>query len=236
VKILLTNDDGISSPGIQKLVEKLRFRDHKVYVIAPETNRSGVSHALSLLRGPARLSPFGEDSFKCSGNPADCVLIGLMGALPEKPDIVVSGINQGANLGTDLVYSGTAAAARQASLLGIPSIALSLVSWENHYWDMAAAWSADNLEELLTWWKKDCFVNVNIPNLPEGPKGMLSAHPVVKRYDDHLTTVDDQRGSRWCFLILKDEIANMEEGSDHEAVTKGFASVSCIYNYNVVRN
>jgi len=233
MKILLTNDDGIDSEGIQLLANHLRKRGHRVYVIAPETNRSGISHAVSLLNGPVKLSSCGEDTWACSGYPADCILAGTMGALDEKPDLVLSGINRGANLGTDIIYSGTAAAARQASIAGYPAIALSLVGSGNFHWDMAASWSADHLEELLKYCEKHSFVNVNIPNNPGGPEGMSQARPAIKNYNDVLSVVDAPDRNRWCFLTAGKETATAETDNDWNTVSRNFVSISSVNVYAI---
>jgi len=234
MNILLTNDDGINSPGIQKLAEVLRSRSkHRIFIIAPDTNRSGVSHAISILHTPVKLTEAGEDAWSCSGFPGDCVIIGMKGALPERPHLVLSGINKGENLGTDIIYSGTAAAARQAGLAGIPAVALSLAGRGVFHWDMAASWAADHLEELISYWRKDTFVNVNIPNSPGGPEGMLATWPAVKIYKDTIEVMNAPDGSRWCFLQLMGESVVMEAGSDCDAVSRNFVSVSSVYNYPV---
>jgi len=235
MKILLTNDDGIDSAGIQRLAEILRSRGHKVYVIAPDINRSGISHAVSLLANPVKLSEHGEDSWACSGYPADCVIAGIMGALNDKPDAVLSGINKGANLGTDLIYSGTAAAARQASLAGIPAVALSLAGDDCYYWNMAALWSADHLEELLAYWENDTFLNVNIPNNPHGPGGIAETIPAKKNYNDSLSVMTAPDGNRWCFLAAGQETVTHETNNDWNTVARNFVSISRVYSYACVR-
>jgi 5'-nucleotidase len=234
--ILVTNDDGINSEGILKLAEALRRRGkYRVTVIAPDNNRSGISHAVSILNGPVKLSKMGEDTWSCTGYPADCVIVAMLGALAEKPDLVVSGINRGENLGTDIIFSGTAAAARQASLAGIPAVALSLAGSEVFYWDMAASWSAEHLEELLAYWKKDFFVNVNIPNSNNGPDGMIAARPAVKYYNDTIAVMNAPDGSRWCFLEDGRDFPVTEAGSDCDVVSRNFVSVSSVYNYPIVK-
>ena len=243
MKILLTNDDGIDSDGIQKLAETLRSRGHRVYVIAPDINRSGISHAVSLLNGPVKLSACGEDTWSCTGYPADCVIVGLLGALREKPDLVLSGINKGANIGTDIIYSGTAAAARQGSLSGIPAVALSLAGINDYstsganeyYWDMAASWSADHLEELKAYWERNTFVNVNIPNNPKGPEGMAITRPAIKNYNDAITVMDAPDGSRWCFIKAGKETAESGADNDWNTVSRNFVSVSRLHIYAVAR-
>ncbi|MCL2320141.1 MAG: 5'/3'-nucleotidase SurE [Treponema sp.] len=239
MNILLTNDDGVGSEGILKLADVLRSRKHRVYVIAPDSNRSGISHAISILHNPVKLFQLGEDTWSCTGTPADCVIAATLGALPEKPRLVLSGINRGANLGTDILYSGTAAAARQAGLVGIPAVALSLTgnyldSSAVFQWDMAASWAADHLEELAALWRPGTFVNVNIPNVPGGPGGMLMAWPAVKHYHDQLTVMAAPDNSRWCFLKGGNETAVTEAGSDCDVVSRNFVSVSSVVNLPAV--
>lgn len=235
MNILLTNDDGINSEGIRKLASLLRSGGkHRVYVIAPDTNRSGVSHALSILNGPVKMSDIEKDTWSCSGYPADCVIAGLKGFLPERPDLVLSGINRGANLGPDIIYSGTAAGARQGSLSGLPAIALSLVGEQPYHWDTAVSWVSDHLEELLAYWEKNTFVNVNIPNGESFPRGMTPAWPAVKSYSDKLSIMTAPDGSRWCFLEPGEETTVAETGSDCEVVAGKFVSVSTVYNYPAV--
>ena len=232
--ILLTNDDGINSEGIIKLAQALRLQGkHRVLVFAPDSNRSGISHALSLLYSPLKIIKTDEDTWKCSGNPADCVIVAMRGGIPVVPDLVLSGINQGENLGTDLVYSGTAAAARQASIMGVPSIALSLAGNGIFYWDMAATWVAKHLEQLRSYWKKDCFVNVNIPNSKEGPEGMKNTAPGIKTYQNTLTFIDSADGSRWCAMDFMNGVSKAQAGSDCDVVSRNFVSVSSVYNYPV---
>jgi len=242
MKILLTNDDGIDSDGIRKLAKALRCRGHKVYVIAPDVNRSGISHAVSLLNGPVKLSACGEDTWTCTGYPADCVIVGLLGALGEKPDLVLSGINKGANIGTDIIYSGTAAAARQGGISGIPAVALSLAGindystsvLKEYYWDMASSWSADHLEELMAFWERNSFVNVNIPNNPKGPEGIARARPAIKKYNDAITLLDAPDGNRWCFIKAGEESAESGTDNDWNTVSRNLVSVSLLHCYAVV--
>jgi len=127
MNILITNDDGIESEGLKTLARVLS-RDHRIMIVAPDGERSGKSHSISLGE-PVRMRRMGENALACGGTPADCVLFSILGAVPEKPDIVVSGINRGPNLGTDIIYSGTAAAARQAALMGYAAVAVSVTSF-----------------------------------------------------------------------------------------------------------
>lgn len=239
MKLLLTNDDGINSPGLLKLADALRSRGHSLTVIAPDSNRSGISHAITILNGPVKLNRLGDDTWSCAGTPGDCVIVGVMGKLPGmpegKPDLVLSGINQGENMGTDLIYSGTAGAARQASLFGLPAIALSLAGWDGYFWDMAASWSADHLEEFSALWRRNTFVNVNIPNRPGGPEGIKKTWPSVKRYRDSISIMKAQDGVSWAFLEGGEDGAPPEAGTDSDVVSGNYASVSSVFVYPVVR-
>ena len=240
MRILLTNDDGIESEGIRKLAENLRSTGkHEVFIIAPDRNRSGISHGVSIFSGPVKLKALNNNTWTCSGLPVDCIITGLK-IMNDPPDLVISGINRGANLGSDLIYSGTAAAARQASLKNIKSIALSLDGHSNHHWDMAVSWSVDNLEKLISFWREDSFVNVNIPNKPEGPIGYALTWPAKKVYRDAIEILEAPSGSNafdgrlFCFLIPKGETAVPEEGSDCDAVSRDLVSISPVYNYQVI--
>jgi 5'-nucleotidase len=230
MNILLTNDDGIDCPGLFLLAEALKKRGlHRIFVVAPDTDCSGFSHSIRFLRNPIKLSEKAPDTWTCSGSPADCVIMTLLGFLPEMPDLVISGINQGANLGTDLVYSGTAAAARQAGLAGIPGIALSLAGEGNFQWGMAVSWVMEHFDELQGFWKADTFVNVNIPNNPEGPAGLLAAFPALRIYHDKLSVYKAPGRDTWCFVDQGAVSTKHEEGSDCDAVAKNFAAVSPVF-------
>jgi 5'-nucleotidase len=233
MNILLTNDDGIDSPGLRLLAEALgKTERRRVFVLAPHTDRSGSSHSIGFLREPLKLSARGPDAWACSGSPADCVIAALLGGLPAKPDLIVSGINRGANLGTDLVYSGTAAAARQGGLGNIPSIALSLVGEGEFFWDMAVSWVVDHLEELRKMWIPGTFVNVNIPNSPGGPGGIERTFPARVIYQDVLS-IHQAGGHSWCFFEHGESHAEPEAGSDWDAVSRNLVSVSPVYVYPV---
>ena len=236
MNILLTNDDGVFSDGLQLLAKALRLGGkHRVIVAAPHINRSGVSHSLSILHNPVKLALLEEDTWSCTGTPADCVMAALKCICPERPDLVISGINHGENTGTDIVYSGTAAAARQASFSGIPALAFSLAGYKNHCWDMAVPWVLEHLEELKAIWRQDCFVNVNIPNREEGPAGMAMTWPAIKCYTDSLEMMNAPDGSRWCFLLPGQDKTVKQEGSDSDALSRNLVSVSLVYNYPIVR-
>jgi 5'-nucleotidase len=237
MNILLTNDDGIDCEGLTKFAAALREQGRRrILVIAPESNRSGVSQSISL-GGPLRLLRRGEDTWSCSGTPADCVMAGTLGGLPVMPDLVLSGINAGPNLGTDLIYSGTAAAARQAALHGIPGIALSLAGMppEPLLWDGAVSFAVERLDEFAGLWRKDTFLNINIPNIPGAPLGILTTFPAVRRYNDSLVFFTAPDGGDYCFVKGGAIITEPEPGSDFDAVSRNYASLSPVFIHPVVR-
>jgi 5'-nucleotidase len=237
LNILLTNDDGIGGLGLLLLAEALRgLKSHSIYILAPEGERSGVSNSISL-NSAIHIRELGDRTWSCSGSPADCVLTAVLGGLPVKPDLVVSGINAGANLGTDLVYSGTAAAARQAGLHGIPAIALSLVTLDGGpaFFENAAAFFRDHLEELASLWKEDTFINVNFPNSPEYSGSPAITYPSRRHYRDTLASFDAPDGSRYCFIQGGPVITEEEPGSDWDAVSQNRVSVSPVFIHPVVR-
>ncbi|MDR2177165.1 MAG: 5'/3'-nucleotidase SurE [Treponema sp.] len=236
MNILLTNDDGLESPGILLLASVLRKSGHRAVVLAPDRDRSGVSHSISFLGGPLVLKPRGEDTWSCSGLPVDCVVTAMLGGIPYKPDLILSGINRGANLGTDLLYSGTAAAARQGSLFDVPSIALSLADDGRDpvfYWDMAVSFSLSHLDELAARWKTGTFINVNIPNNPRGPGGLAPAFPSRRLYHDNLEMMEAPGGDRYCFYSAGEVTGTPQAGSDRDIVSQNLAAVSFIWTQPV---
>ena len=238
MKIFMTNDDGILSPGITLLAAALRNKGHRVVLLAPDVNRSGISHAITFLNGPCKIEKTGEDSWSCAGTPADCVIIALLGGIPGMkeffPDLVLSGINRGANLGTDIVYSGTAAAARQASLHGIPSIALSLLERDNAWhWEPAVNFFIEKLQFVCDFWKKDTFVNINFPNMPSQPAGFIPSFPAKRCYTDTIELYQSPQGDYYCFADGGKIGAKNEALSDYDTVSGNNASISAVYIHPV---
>jgi len=251
MRILLTNDDGADSPGILLLAEALRAAGHRVFMVAPASDASGLSHAISFFKGSRKLAEIGRDSYSFEGTPVDCVIAALRGGLPEldmdgagkaEPlGAVVSGINRGANLGTDIVFSGTAGAARQGAFYGIPSLALSLAADGSNgadggsgsdagwHWGPAVEFAARRLPEMLGRWRPDSFVNVNMPNRAEGPLGLERSFPALRAYRDRIEAVDGEGGCRHCSAKAEAVGGLAEEGSDLRAVSLGMASLSEIF-------
>lgn len=197
MKILVSNDDGYLATGIQALTDALdEIAD--IVVVAPDRNRSAASNSLTL-NDPLRVSRTGERRFRVNGTPSDCVHLALTGFLKEEPDLVVSGINHGANLGDDVIYSGTVAAAMEGRFLGYPSIAISLVGRELNHFDTAARVAAELVQRLgRRKLPSDLILNVNVPDLPYSElTGMEvvrlgfrhKSEPVVESVDPHGRTI-----------------------------------------------
>src|SRR6478736_2304374 len=165
MKILISNDDGYLAPGLKALVEALKPVASEIVVVAPDSNRSGSSNSLTLNR-PLSVFQAENGYYFVDGTPSDCVHVALTGGLSFRPDLVVSGINQGQNMGDDTLYSGTVAAATEAYLFGIPSIAFSQVEKGWLHLDAAAKVARDIVEFNLEVLPKPYLLNVNIPNLP----------------------------------------------------------------------
>lgn len=230
--ILLTNDDGIDSEGINTLYDLLKS-EHNVWIMAPDGERSGKSQSITL-HDAIRVSEVGERKFSCSGTPADCVAISMLGAIPDKIDLVISGINHGPNLGTDIIYSGTAAAARQAALKGCPAIAVSLVKYRPPYdFSQAALFIKENIEIFSNLWRKDHFVNINIPELLENGYDVEITHPSRRIYEDELISFNSPRGDMYYFLSGISIESSDLSGEDSSAVLKGNVSVSPVYLHPV---
>ena len=249
MRVLLTNDDGFSSPGVYLLAKALRNAGHRVFMVAPDSNRSGYSHSIQFLSGPVKLTEIEKDSWSCSGTPADCVIISLLGGIPEicistegikfnlekAPDLILSGINSGANLGTDIVYSGTAAAARQGSFFGIPSIALSLV--ENNgvwHWESVISYITENIKEFMKHWKTGTFVNINFPNIETKPFALVPVFPSIRCYNDRIVSYTSPEGDTYCFPKSGNAGNKPEDGSDWAEVLKNNAALSVVFSQPVV--
>lgn len=227
MRLLLTNDDGIRGEGLAALADALSA-DHEIWIVAPDSERSGTSNAISL-KSPSKVRQVAERAFSCSGMPADCALLGIIHLLPIRPDAVISGINHGPNLGTDLVYSGTAGAARQAAIMGVPGIAVSLATHVGPFrFGSAATFVRDALDELLGLWKPGTFINVNVPNLDKPPRDWSMSSVSDRSYSDEIREFVAPDGTRFCFLGDARVRTVEAEGSDAWTVERGEVSVSVI--------
>jgi 5'-nucleotidase len=208
-----------------------------VVVVAPDGDRSGIAHALSI-HHPVRIRERHGRSvktFSCSGTPADCVVVGSYEVFESPPDLVVSGINRGANAGDDISYSGTIAAANEALLVGVPSIAVSLaiawpVSSDEPYWTTAAQCASDLARRISTFdLPPTTLLNLNVPNVPpEILRGTRVTKQARKRYSDRTDRRTDPRGETYIWIWGTYDSADIEEGSDLAALRDGYASVTPI--------
>ncbi len=227
MRLLLSNDDGISSEGLRALEEALAPLG-TVYVVAPDREQSA---ALTLHR-PLRVERLGERRYCVDGTPTDCINLAVNGLLrSERPDYIVSGINYGSNLGDDVTYSGTVSAAMEGTLLGIPSIAISLAGRDRFDFSTAAAFAAELLRALRgRRLPRDTFLNVNVPALPrELIKGVRLTRLGKRRYGDVIVEKVDPRGKKY-YWIGGDEVGFVEdEGTDFSAIAQGMISVTPLH-------
>ncbi len=224
--LLVTNDDGIQAAGIQALIKALEPMA-EVVVVAPERERSALSHCISLHK-PLRLKEVAPNQYSCSGTPTDCVYIALNHVLERAPDLVVSGINRGANLGDDVTYSGTVGAAMEATLMGVQSVALSLISGQR--FEEAAQVSRRLCETALEKGvPKGSLINVNFPAEvgPQTPWTLTSLG--VRHYGRQVTKSLDPRGKPYFWIggahLGFDDIP----GSDCNAVRDGKVSLTPVH-------
>lgn len=228
VKILVSNDDGYLARGINALAEALaEIAD--VIVVAPDRNYSGASNSLTL-HSPLRVHEFGPDRYFVTGTPSDCVHLALSGFLDEDPDIVVSGINHGANLGDDVIYSGTVAAAMEGRFLGLPAIAVSLVGRHAENFATAASVAADLVRKLQEDpLPKDMMLNVNVPDLPiDRIRGVESTRLGFRHRSEPLVPMDDPQGQRVYWIGPAGEGQDAGPGTDFEAIERGAVAVTPI--------
>ena len=207
MNILVSNDDGIFALGIRTLANALAGAGHQVTVVCPDRERSATGHGLTLHR-PLRVEEVkgvfapAVTAWACSGTPSDCVKLALDAVLPTAPDFVVSGINHGANLGTDVLYSGTVSAAMEGVLEGIPAIAISLTSFSYKEFGPAAQFAVRLTQQLETHpLNLPILLNVNVPPVPSADiKGTVIARQGIRRYFDQFEKRVDPRGKTYYWL------------------------------------
>jgi len=225
-RILVTNDDGYFSPGIEALADAMG-QVGQVTIVAPQTEASAVGHALTLRR-PLRLELIRTGVYAVDGTPTDCVNIALSQLFPEPPDLIVSGINKGLNIGDDVTYSGTVAGALEGALLGYPAIAVSLQFSPDGYnfapaAAVAAALAAQLLERPLA---ARTFLNINVPSAPS-----QGIRVTVQAKRNHITKVNrriDPRGQAYFWIEEAQDDWEPHDRSDYQAVRDGFISVTPI--------
>lgn len=230
MRILLSNDDGVHAPGIKSLYRALS-PEYETFVIAPLEERSTTGHSISLDK-PLRLEKIENNIYGCSGFPGDCVLVGLGHLLKERrPDLVISGINRGANLGQDLYYSGTIAAAREAAFHKTRSIAVSLVLssvTEEYRFDVAATfvkWCLEvGLHELCA---PLSLININVPNIPlEEIKGCRLTEIGFRHYSEEIHARVDTRGREYFWIAGVHEGDHPNPKADCMAVNEGYIAIT----------
>jgi len=227
--ILVTNDDGVYSPGIQILAKRLRQLD-SVVIVAPDRERSAVGHSMTLHR-PLLIEEIKDSVYSVNGTPTDCVNIAVKGLLKETPRLVVSGINKGPNLGDDVTYSGTVAGAIEARLLGVPSLAVSLAARNDFRFaeaaEVAARAAAMIFEHGLT---EGTLLNINVPNLPITEIRGTAITRLGKRIY-HQMTVErvDPRGKRYYWIGGGEPDWEREEGTDFDAIDHKLVSITPLH-------
>ncbi len=232
MNIFLTNDDGYLSYGILGLAEKLSEK-HNVTVVAPHNPQSGAGHALTMHK-PLRIKHFSDLSekhqiavYSCSGKPADCAKIGIDKVIKEKPDLVLSGINLGANLGTDVIYSGTVSGALEAAMMGYRAMAVSLDNYEGQHMDTAIRFIAEFIEKYpIDTMVKDYILNINVPAVAfEDIKGIKVASLGEVRYENDITVGIDPFGNDY-YWIGGRKLLPLPGDKDVNFIKEGFVTVT----------
>jgi 5'-nucleotidase len=227
MRILITNDDGIHAPGLDACETIARALTDEVWIVAPESDQSGVSHSLSL-NDPLRLREVGERHFAVRGTPTDCIIMGVRHLMNDVPDLVLSGVNRGRNCAEDVTYSGTVAGAMEGTVLGIPSFALSqayAVSTKRlPYWQTAIKHAPDLIRKVLAaGMPRDVLINVNFPDCPPEEVAGVAITVQGKR-DQELLRIDarhDGRGNPYYWIAFgRGGIASATQGSDLAALNE----------------
>lgn len=233
MNILLSNDDGFSADGIQCLYEHLKDIAN-VSIVAPDKERSATSQALTL-HDPLRVKRINDYTYSCTGFPADSVLLGINSILDVRPDLVISGINHGANLGQDIYYSGTVGAARQAVFQGIKAIAVSTVmssADEQRHFSTAAEIIRElvkNKSEAIASMPDCSLLNINVPNLHPSEVGeVIWTTPQMRRYSEEVHEGVDQNGQQYYWIGGSPLEIDPHHTSDHHAIMNGNISFSLL--------
>lgn len=227
--ILVTNDDGVHSPGLIALFKAIK-EIGDAYIVAPDRERSAVGHSLTLHR-PLKVEHMRDNVYSINGTPTDAVVVGVNKILPQKPDIVVSGINRGGNLGDDITYSGTVSAAVEGTILNIPSFAISVHGDKNFHFETAASFAVTIAQYIMEKpMPYDTFLNVNVPNFPRGlVKGIKLTRQGKRIYDNSIQEVFSPRGERYYWIGGGIPYWEHAEDTDIHAVEEGYVSVTPIH-------
>ncbi|ADH87114.1 5'/3'-nucleotidase SurE [Desulfurivibrio alkaliphilus] len=229
--IMISNDDGVNAPGLRALADAMGSLG-RVVVVAPEVDNSAVSHSLTMRR-PLHIRQLAAGIFAVDGTPADCVMIGVNKLLDSRPDLVVSGINPGANLGDDINYSGTVSAAREGTMMGIPSLAVSLAAadGEGCLFAVAAARAREVAAEILErGLPPDTLFNLNVPNRPAAEiKGRRYTRQGRRHYENAIQETFDPWGRRHFWIGGGTPRWSKASETDVQAVASGYVSITPIH-------
>lgn len=234
MRILLTNDDGIFAEGLQVLVQEIK-KIAETYVVAPDHEQSATGHAITMHR-PLRAEKVryfhseNVHAWSVNGTPADCVKLGVEALLPTRPDLVVSGINRGANLGTDVIYSGTVSAAIEGTVLGIPAVAVSLTEYDNPRYEYAAQFTARLARQLAEREiPEGLLLNVNVPGCDPGRiKGVAVCPLGIRQYINTFEKRTDPRGRTYYWLAGELVDSDGNEDTDVAAIENCKISITPI--------
>ena len=230
MKILITNDDGINGEGLNPLINILKRNSNKLAIIVPDRERSAISQAITL-NSPIRMQKINNNFYTIDGTPADCVYLTMLGAIDFKPGLVISGINRGPNLGEDIIYSGTVAAAIEACIHRVTAIAVSIdgMNGSIHY-DSAAEIALDCIKILCKAHLKGILFNINVPNLPlKKIRGIKITRMASRRYFDRLIKRKDPQGNPYFWLKSNKVEWTGEKGTDYFEVKKGYVSITPLH-------
>jgi len=228
-KILVTNDDGIASPGLHALAAALKSLG-EVWVVAPDRERTAVGHSLTLHK-PLRINRLDRRVYSVNGTPTDCVNLAVKLVLKSMPALVVSGINRGVNLGDDVTYSGTVSAALEGTILGIPSIAVSQEGRDRFRFDVAADYAARVAKLVLKHGlPEETLLNVNVPAcIKRSVKGAQITALSRRRFENPIIEKIDPHGRKYYWIAGTRVSWDRSKGSDHEAVRRGLVSITPIH-------
>ncbi len=231
-RVLISNDDGIDAPGLKLLEKVVRKLAREVWVVAPETEQSAASHSLTL-RQPLRIRKVSKHRYAVNGTPTDSVLLGINRVMRDSPpDLVLSGVNRGGNLGDDVIYSGTVAAAMEGTLMDLPAVALSQVFQDRKpvRWSTAEAWIPKVLDGLIGMsFPPSVLVNVNFPDVPaDKVSGIEVTRQGRRKIGSDLQSGVDPRGETYYWIGPQRTEDSFRKGTDLEAVNRGAVAVTAL--------
>ena len=226
INILISNDDGVTAPGIEVLAKEIS-QNYNVTVVAPHKNRSGSSSALTLDR-PLHCEQLENSFYSVTGTPCDCVHLGSHHLMENKPDMVISGINKGANLADDVMYSGTVAAAMEGRSMGYPAVAISLASAECNHYETAAKVMSRILMRLKSYsLSSNIILNVNVPDRPLSEiKGYRLTRLGCRHRADTIVSSVDPRGKVVYWIGPPSQPQDVGDGTDFDAISQGYVSIT----------